>query len=359
MAQDSAPLTFAQAGAVARAAGRELGWGLRAVHAEARGWQRLAAAIPDERLRTDVLLATEIKRPLTNGAAFLWTLTQRRDRELLRLLVAIQTLANILDVLSERDALTSGDRRGAWMPAISEALDIHRPLSSSAPWTTLEDGGHLERLVNFCRAGCRRLPSYADAHPLLVVEARRADVLDLEHDPDPSSRYTKLALCAAREYGTENELAWWELTAGACSLLTALVALVLASEPATRPEDIVQAVDAYRWIATLSAMLDNYVDHTEDSITGNNNYLGMYGSKEAAVQRIGAIVDRAMREASGLAHGNRHVVVVAAMIAMFLSSDSVRTLSSTRALVAAGGQTTSALMPALTAWRVVHRRRCG
>jgi tetraprenyl-beta-curcumene synthase len=107
-------------------------------------------------------------------------------------------------------------------------------------------------------------------------------------------------------------------------------------------------------------MLDSYVDQFEDAASGNHSYISHYGDGDAAVRRLCEIVDRTAREACGLRNGHRHTVIVACMVAMYLSKDSAYTpelRASTRTLVAAGGSLTKVLLPVLRAWRIAYGLR--
>ena len=67
---------------------------------------------------------------------------------------------------------------------------------------------------------------------------------------------------------------------------------------------------------------------------------------------------RSLREVAALRHGERHVLIVTSMTAMYLSSDGARgdeLRATTRRLVAGGGTLTRALLPILRAWRLAYR----
>jgi hypothetical protein len=359
---DPAPLTPGQLRALGGGATRELSWGLWRVSREVARWRDRALAIGDAAARRDALVAEATKRPLTNGAAFFGTLTPQRDPGLLRLLVAFQTLANYLDVVSERDAREHGTRPAAWMGLMSCAVDLERPWPPAGLLPSPADQGFVDALITACRAECARLPGYAAAHGVLALEVRRSGALDLEHEPEAGRRAELLRRFAVREYGDRHEMAWWELTAGAGSLLTAIVVMALAADERTTAEDVQRAADAYRWVATCSALLDNYIDGVDDTINNTNNYLELYASRREAMDRLGELIDRSLREVAALRSRDRHVLIVAAMAAMFLSSDNLGSPSlrvSTRALVGRGGTLTRALLPPLKAWRTAHGRRSG
>jgi hypothetical protein len=67
---------------------------------------------------------------------------------------------------------------------------------------------------------------------------------------------------------------------------------------------------------------------------------------------------RALEEVSSLPCGERHLVIVASMVAMYLTSDSARgpgLETATRSLVARSGALTRAPVPMLTGWRRAYR----
>ena len=86
------PLCASQIASLLRATARELVWGLPAVAHEVETWRVRASRIPDPTIRADALDALQSKRPNIDGAALFWTLPDRRDPNLLRLLVAYDIL---------------------------------------------------------------------------------------------------------------------------------------------------------------------------------------------------------------------------------------------------------------------------
>jgi tetraprenyl-beta-curcumene synthase len=347
--------------ALGSGAARELRWGLTGVSREVHRWRALAAQIPDPVLRADALGSLAHKRNYVDGAALFWTLPSRRNDELLALLVAYQTIANYLDYASERGAEHRGDGGGSLMLALVDAVDVDAPLHdyyADHPWT--DDGGYLRALVLRCRGACMSLPRYPHARRLLLREARRGHALELCHDPNQRRRDAALAAFADREFGSVPGASWFELAGGPASLLTVIVLLALAADESSTDEDLHAALDAYcPWIATLSLMLDSYIDQVDDAETGGWSAIAYYPNVQIAQQRIAMLISRALRDAARLRHGHRHTLIIAMMIAMYLSSDSAVSgplAVSTRQLRRAGGPLTRALVPVLRCWRILYQQ---
>jgi tetraprenyl-beta-curcumene synthase len=357
---DPTPLSPAQIRALVAAAARELSWGLRAVSRETRRWRTLAKAIPDAPLRADALHSLDRKRGHAHGAALFTILPRRRERKLLTLLVAYETIADFLDNVSERHPTPAN---GAQLHhALIDALDPDRPLTNyylHHPWD--DDGGYLVTLVTVCRERCKALPSFEQVRPLVARETRRALVLGINHEPDTARRDTALRAWAAREFPDEDQLAWFELSGGASATLLVHSLLTLAAEPGLTDEQIAETHAAHwPWIALATTMLDSYADQAEDLTSDSHSYIAHYPDQAIAVDRLQHSIARSLAAARGLRDGHRHVVIVGCMIAMYLSKDSARAAdrkATTKTLIQSGGSLVHLLLPILRAWRSIYAQR--
>jgi tetraprenyl-beta-curcumene synthase len=354
------PLSPRQLGVIARGAARELTWGLPAVSREVRRWRTLAGRIPDAELRQDALSALEGKRGQTDGAALFVVLPRVRNSSLLRLLVAYQIIWDYLDSAHERAPDRANGRQ--LHLALVDALDLGRPITDYYryhPWH--DDGGYLNALVEVCRESCAALRSYERVRPLVVREAMRGQVLAINHDLDPRRRDTALQAWARAKSPAGHEASWFELTGAASAGLTIFALLAAGSEPECNDSEIARTQRTYfPWISTVATMLDSYVDQVEDAASGDHIYIAHYDTPQLAQQRIRRLIQHSLAEARALPNGERHALIVACMIAMYLSKDSARTeamRATTASFVTAGGPLTKTLLPILRLWRIVHALR--
>ena len=355
-------LSGRQIGVIARGAARELIWGLPAVAREVEAWRALAAQIPDSRIREDALNALARKRTHTDGAALFWTIPRARNPRLLRVLVAYEILLDFLDDVSERGA-AAGQINGRQLHlALIDAVDIERPISDYYryhPWC--DDGGYTRALVEACREGCAHFASYERVRATLVTEATRAQVLSINHGLHPARRDAGLREWAIEERCDQFDVSWFELTGAASASLTVHVLLTLAVERECADLDIERIRRAYfPWISAATAMLDSYVDRAEDAANGDHSYIAHYDTPQLAVERVGRLIQRGLAEACSLPNGERHALIVACMVAMYLSKNSARTEAmreSTKNLVRTGGSLTKILLPILRLWRIAYNLR--
>lgn len=351
-----------QLAALAAGAARELAWGLPGVAREVRAWRVRAAKIPDAAIREDALGALARKRGNVDGAALFWIVPRVRSASLLRLLATYQIMWDFLDNASERGAMAGRANGRQLHLALVDALDPSRAISDYYryhPWC--DDGGYLRALVEACRDCFAQMPSYGRVRSLLVREAFRANIQAINHDRDPARRRAALQVWAAREFSGGHEASWYELAGAAGAGLAIYALLVLGVEPACSDSEVARAHGAYfPWVSVVATMLDSYVDRAEDAANRDHVYVEHYPTPEVAVLRMRELVRRSLIEVRSLAGGERHVVIVACMVAMYLSRDSARTTTtreSTARLVLAGGSLTGLLLPILRLWRIAYAQR--
>ena len=357
---DPAPVTSRQIGALLSCVAREFTWGLYASNRELIRWRNLAGRIPEGPLRIDAIDALLRKRGQSDGAALFSILPKSRCRSYLRLLVAYQVIWDYLDSVSERGAhagITNGRQLHL---ALVDALDPGGPKRdyyAHSPWR--EDGGYLQALVDTCRECCTRLPAYDRVRPLVLRGAMQAQVLALNHDTDPQRRDRSLRQWAAAEFSEGHDASWWELTGAASAGLATFALLALACEPDPDEREIERTHAAYfPWASAVACMLDSYADQAEDAENGDHSYLAHYPTPDAAMTGTCVLLRRCLCELRRLQNGEKHLVIVCSMVALYLSKDSART-AQTRAyssrIALAGGSLSRALIPVLRLWRAAHR----
>jgi tetraprenyl-beta-curcumene synthase len=356
------PLSARQLRVLATGATRELVWGLRAVARELRAWSTRAAQIPDTPIRKDALSSLERKRGNTDGAALFWTIPRVRSPVLLKLLVTYQVMWDFLDSTSETGA-AGGLENGLQLHlALVDAVDCNRRISDYyRHHLCKDDGGYLRSLVEACRECSACLPSFETVRPLLVREAHRASVQAINHDPDPRRRDAALREWVAREWPGDHEVGWFELAAAAGAGISIYALFALATHPHCSDTHIASVYGAYfPWASALATMLDSYVDQDQDAANGDHVYIEHYASLTLANLGIRRLIRRSLTQAGALPDGERHALVIACMIAMYLSKDSALSAhrrSATKGLLDVSGSLTKLLLPILWLWRTAYGQR--
>jgi cytochrome P450 len=318
--------------------------------------------MPSGPLREDALDALEHKRGQSEGAALFAILPGRRNRSYLRLLVAYQTIWDYLDSVSERGA-PAGVANGRQLHlALVDALNPGGPIRDYYRYNpSREDAGYLQALVTTCRECCTQLPSYERVRALVLRDAMRAQVLALNHDPDPQRRDSALKAWAQHEFPDGHEASWYELTGAASAGLAAFALLALACGSSCSDREIERTHAAYfPWASAAACMLDSYADHAEDLTSGDHSYIGHYSSPEVAVTHTCGLVRRCLAELSALHNREAHALIACSMVALYLSKNTVRAgamRGRSRQIARAGGSLTQLLLPLLRLWRAAHAVR--
>ena len=353
-----APLSVTQVGTFFAVAGRELAWVLPGVAKLVANWRTHASAIPDRMLRADALSTLADERFNTEGAALFATLPTGRSEPLLRVLVALEVIWDYLDTVSERpceDMVRNGLQLHR---ALEESLDPGGPISDYYRYNpSSDDGGYLRTLVEECRTQCVKLPSFELVRPHAIREARRGQVCAINHEPNPAERDDRLRAWVAAEYPRHKGFAWFELSGAASSSLTVHALLALAAQPHCTKRDVARTYAAYfPWIALASTMLDSYADRADDLEVGAHSYVSHYRSPSQALTRLREIVATSVRLAHALPRGERHALIAAGMVPMYLTKKEMRApchRAAAASLLRAAGPLPTLQWPILRTWRLI------
>ena len=288
-----------------------------------RHWRRRANLISDPTLRSIALEAHSSKSGNLECAAVFAIFAPRKCRALLTdILVTFQAVYDYVDLLAEypsADPIANGHQLHQALLAIVDP--DHAPLDYYAHSRHGHDGGYLQEMIDACRDGLLLLPSFVAARSTLAVLVGHMVSFQTYNHGDSDGNHDAFVQWAKTQTPPDGPLYWWEIAAAAGSSLPVLALMASASEPELSKRSVAAIEDAYfPWIASLNTLLDSLVDQNEDSTPGQNMLLAHYLTSTYAAQRICAIAERATREARLLPHGSCHAVILAAMIAFYLSN---------------------------------------
>ena len=351
-----APVSARQLYALTRAMVRAGTWAWPATSRELGHWRERATLIPDPSIRKEALRSIDQKRDNALGAALFCVLPARREPHLLTLLVAYQTLWDFLDNLSEHIASLGIEDENQLHNALIAALSPDTAASEyNAVGFWLPGGGYLDDLVTTCQRCCLNLPSYKHVQVLVRDGVRQCAIQDVNHLSDEQVRVHGLKTWATQLGPLHEKLSWFE-TAAASSAFLPHPLLALAAEPDCTTLQTSQVSAAYfPWMSLANTMLDSYTDLAYDENAGDHSYVSYYDTKGIAGERLCEIVRTLMLGMAGLPNRDRHILMAASMVAMYLSAEthrrSPRSARITRRIAASGGSFTQLLVPLAQLWR--------
>lgn len=262
-------------------------------------WRRRALVIPEPQVRAHVLHPLQVDRSALGAALFAVLAPWRQQLVLVRLLIAYVLLWSYVDVRTERDPHAD--------PRLYDALldGLREPPHADA----LPDDAYLAALLAACRLGCTALPSWAAVAPtaLRLADDGRA-VQTINHGP------AAMAPAHLRAWAESGSGAWPETCAAASSPLAIHALMALAARSHVDRDDAASTAAAYGPVSALGVLCDHLIDRAEDESAVNHSYLRYIDSRDLI-----SLADGAGHSVRRLHDGERHAVILAAMVAMFLS----------------------------------------
>lgn len=310
---------------------------------ELKGWRELASRCPDPELKKQALASLTLKRFHCQGAAVFAVGQGNCHRELLRALVALQTISDYLDNLCDRAGVQEEEAFRQLHHAFRDALtpgDALKDYYQDYPYR--QDGGYLTALVKACRQSLGALPSY----PQVQDQVRWLGELycQLQVTKHLPTEWREARLIQWLEPLLQNlpePLNWWELAAATGSTLGIFALMAAALKPRIATEEVERLTAAYfPWIGGLHILLDYYIDRQEDREGKDLNFVTYYRSERETLLRLQYFLRRAMEEATSLPDPVFHRTVVWGLPALYLSDPKVAAQGATdtrRLLLLKGG----------------------
>ncbi|MGI9953051.1 tetraprenyl-beta-curcumene synthase family protein [Moorellaceae bacterium AZ2] len=330
------------------------------VNRELEGWRRLASRCPDPELRRQALASLALKRFHCQGASVFAVWQGNCHGELLRAIVALQTISDYLDNLCDRAGVQEEEAfqqlHQAFLDAVTPGADL-RDYYTCYPYR--QDGGYLAALVEACQQCLGTLPSYAAVQEKVRWLAELYCHLQAKKHVRPDQRENRLVqwLAPLLKDGPES-LYWWELAAATGSTLGLFALTALAARPQVWNAEVEQLTGAYfPWIGGLHILLDYYIDRQEDREGHDLNFTTYYPQEQEAASRLEYFLQRSLEKCLGLPEPFFHLTVVRGLLAMYLSDAKVaaqRLTATRRTLLSAGGFPAQYLF-----WLCVLLRRAG
>ena len=291
-----------------------------------RRWDARARGIPDPLLRRAALAKLSSERLNPEAAALFAMLAPPETRgRVVSLIVAYQVLYDYLDGVNEQpgfDELADGMQLHR---ALDDAVLLQRrPSEYYLRHPDADDGGYMRALVDWCRAVVADVPSIAGASAVIEQATERCGQAQSQNHAAAPGRGKALVDWCGRQSPRCGGYLWWETAAGGISCLNIHAALASAADPAAGAGELARVEAAYfPSICALSALLDSLADYHLDADSGNHSFVGHYTDSQQAAGRLTAIAQEARDRVAELRHSSRHAVILAGIVAYYLSSSSV------------------------------------
>ncbi len=307
--------------------GRFLAAVLPQVARELKRWSKKLDDCSDWSLLRQAVLSLKHKKFHAQGGCFYALYNPRYSRQLVKLIVALQTISDYLDNLCDRGGIYDEAAFRCLHHALLDALSTGPPQKRDYYrfYHARNDGGYLQALVEECRNIVSTLPAYPAVQGEVLRLVSLYNDLQVYKHLHPQVRQTRLKRWF-REKGTafSPSIYFWEFAASSGSTLAVFALLGAATAPQTTAEDARRLVRAYfPWICGLHILLDYWIDQEEDRKGGDFNFAACYPSSEMAALRLHLFLKKSLEKASRLPHPSFHRTIVRGLLAVYLSDPKV------------------------------------
>lgn len=243
------------------------------------------------------------------------------DEDLIKFIVALQTISDYLDNLCDRVGVEDAKAFLQLHLAITDALNTEENYNHYySDYPHGEDGGYLQELVSTCKAYIRTLTSYTMVQKeVLYLGKLYSEMQAYKHTP-LSIRENHMFNWSKPYLEKYPELSTWEFSAAAGSTLGIFMLCTLAKDPDLTKSKVTQVMEAYfPWVCGLHILLDYFIDLREDSITGDLNFVSYYKDSQHKRQRLLWFLQQSINKISALDYHLFHLTVIEGLLSMYLS----------------------------------------
>ncbi|WP_026676650.1 tetraprenyl-beta-curcumene synthase family protein [Fictibacillus gelatini] len=291
-----------------------------------RKWKERANTIPNEELRKQALASIDTKTFHCEGGSIFALLSGEHKDEVIRFVVAYQTISDYLDNLCDRS--TSLD------PVDFEALHesmIHA-LTPGAIHVNYyryraeqDDGGYLSALVETCQDVLEKAPKFHFIHDALIELARYYCDLQVHKHVKVDERVPRLKAWHSKHQKSLPEMSWYEFSACAGSTL-GIFCLVSYAFGNQCSKELVHTVKEgyFPWVQGLHILLDYLVDQEEDRLGGDLNFCSYYDNNQHLLERFTHFVKQADKSIRTLPNYKFHRLINRGLLGIYLADQKVR-----------------------------------
>ncbi|WP_416151566.1 tetraprenyl-beta-curcumene synthase family protein [Salipaludibacillus sp. HK11] len=300
---------------------------LPTVHEFLAEWRMKAELIPDPELRRQALLSIDSKTFHCEGGAIYAILAGDRFREVVRFIVAYQTISDYLDNLCDRSTSQDPDDFRAIHESMRDALTLGAQLRNYYRHRSEnDDAGYLNALVETCQRCISQFPGYSSVETENVSLANLYSDLQVHKHVKKEDRVPRLTEWFDQHRDSVAPMSWYEFSActGSTLGIFCLTSYSAAKSAMTKEEANIIKEGYFPWIQGLHILMDYFIDQEEDRSGGDLNFCFYYENEEEMLSRIEYFFAEADRSLKTLPDFKFHQLINNGLIAIYLADDKVQ-----------------------------------
>ncbi|UOE93526.1 tetraprenyl-beta-curcumene synthase family protein [Alkalihalobacillus sp. LMS39] len=302
------------------------------VHHYLQGWKQKATDIPNEELRTQALMSIQTKTFHCEGGGIYGLLGQERKEDVIRFIVAYQTISDYLDNLCDRSTSFDPNDFRALHESMQHALRPGTPTVNYYRYRQdQDDGGYLQALVETCQEVANTLPSYSKIFPVISELCEYYCDLQVYKHVKKEERVQLLENWFAKHRQAFPKMSWYEFSACTGSTLGIFCLVAYAQDEWLSSDDIKRIKEGYfPWVQGLHILLDYFIDQEEDKQGGDLNFCFYYESEKKLIDRFRVFVEQANKSIKKLPDSRFHHLINKGLLAIYLADEKVQTQKSVK-----------------------------
>ncbi|WP_046176168.1 tetraprenyl-beta-curcumene synthase family protein [Domibacillus indicus] len=288
-------------------------------------WKEKADKIPDGELRKQALASIQEKAFHCEGGAVYGLLAGRNLKNIIRFIVAYQTLSDYLDNLCDRSiSLEEKDFRLLHQSMLHALTPGAKPVNYYRHRQNQDDGGYLASLVSACQDVLDELPGFQSAQAFMLELAGYYCDLQVFKHVETSRRTILLENWFSHHRHNVPPMAWYEFSACAGSTLGIFCLAAYASGPLKTEEAAAVKNGYFPWVQGLHIMLDYFIDQEEDRKENDLNFVFYYKDEKEMIKRIRHFKEKAGVSIRHLPNPKFHRLINKGLIAIYLADRKVQ-----------------------------------
>lgn len=296
------------------------------VHRELDYWEERAKSIPNEELRIQATASIAHKTFHCEGGSILALIAGEDRAQVIRFIVAYQTISDYLDNLCDRSTSLDPEDFSLLHESMQHALNPTAELKNYYERREDQnDGGYLSDLVKTCQEVMQTLPYYKEIQPYLFELCGYYCDLQVHKHVIWEERVHRLqAWFEDNKHHLPGGMTWYEFSACAGSTL-GIFCLVSYGARASFRDGLAKNVrNAYfPYVQGLHIMLDYFIDQEEDRVGNDLNFCFYYESEQKMIERLCFFLEQANRDIEKIPDEHFHKMVNQGLVGIYLADGKV------------------------------------
>ncbi|MGM0943285.1 MAG: tetraprenyl-beta-curcumene synthase family protein [Bacillota bacterium] len=301
-----------------------------AVRKELVYWQKRAAEIPDQELRTQALSSISSKRFHCQGGAVYSILAHQNWQKAVRFIVAYQTISDYLDNLCDRSNSMDPENFRLLHHAMIDALSCNDSKTDYYKYfESKDDKGYLKELVRTCNEALASL-NHIDLFQEHALKLAKL-YMDLQVHKHVIMEERIPRLTKWSENMNAYPLSWYEFSAAAGSTLGIYCLACYGFAGRLSSDRASRLVSGYfPYIQCLHILLDYYIDQVEDKEEEDLNFCNYYPDQITMQERFRHFLLEAHVNSTMLPDAPFHQMVLQGLVGLYLGDEKVKLIDGSR-----------------------------